>query len=58
MSDLKLKTDYPNSIVGDNKIRRIKQISVSLPALAALAHPGHIVCYAPGDSLPYRRDAS
>ncbi|AXG46914.1 hypothetical protein CKY06_02250 [Photorhabdus sp. S15-56] len=26
--------------------------------LAALAHPGHIVCYAPGDSLPCRRDAS
>lgn len=33
LSDLKLKTDYPDSIVGDNKIRRIKQISVSLPAL-------------------------
>ncbi|RAX09619.1 hypothetical protein CKY10_10630 [Photorhabdus sp. HUG-39] len=26
--------------------------------LAALAHPGRIVCYAPGDSLPCRRDAS
>ncbi len=26
--------------------------------LAALAHPGHIVCYAPGDSLLCRRDAS
>ncbi|MBS9435143.1 hypothetical protein EAE92_22090 [Photorhabdus hainanensis] len=26
--------------------------------LAALAHPGHIVLYAPGDSLPCRRDAS
>ncbi|WP_167405316.1 hypothetical protein [Photorhabdus bodei] len=26
--------------------------------LAALAHPGHIVTYAPGDSLPCRRDAS
>ncbi|RAW93359.1 hypothetical protein, partial [Photorhabdus laumondii] len=26
--------------------------------LAALTHPGHIVCYAPGDSLPCRRDAS
>ncbi|TDB53398.1 hypothetical protein C5468_06840 [Photorhabdus luminescens subsp. mexicana] len=25
--------------------------------LAALTHPGHIVIYAPGDSLPYRRDA-
>ncbi|KMW73432.1 hypothetical protein TI10_10265 [Photorhabdus luminescens subsp. luminescens] len=25
--------------------------------LAALAHPGHIVIYAPGDSLPCRRDA-
>ncbi|NHB62871.1 hypothetical protein C5472_17630 [Photorhabdus sp. RW14-46] len=26
--------------------------------LAALTHPGHIVTYAPGDSLPCRRDAS
>ncbi|OWO82005.1 hypothetical protein B5C26_10320 [Photorhabdus luminescens] len=26
--------------------------------LAALTHPGHIVPYAPGDSLPCRRDAS
>ncbi|WP_193493168.1 hypothetical protein [Photorhabdus bodei] len=26
--------------------------------LAALTHPGHIVSYAPGDSLPCRRDAS
>ncbi len=26
--------------------------------LAALAHPGHIVIYAPGDSLSCRRDAS
>ncbi|SCZ67481.1 hypothetical protein SAMN02982990_02756 [Photorhabdus luminescens] len=26
--------------------------------LAALTHPGHIVRYAPGDSLPCRRDAS
>ncbi len=26
--------------------------------LAALAHPSHIVIYAPGDSLPCRRDAS
>ncbi|MBS9434181.1 hypothetical protein EAE92_16840 [Photorhabdus hainanensis] len=26
--------------------------------LAALAHPGHIVIYAPGDSLPCRRDVS
>ncbi|WP_146747568.1 hypothetical protein [Photorhabdus laumondii] len=25
--------------------------------LAALTHPGHIVLYAPGDSLPCRRDA-
>ncbi|RAX06797.1 hypothetical protein CKY10_21225 [Photorhabdus sp. HUG-39] len=25
--------------------------------LAALAHPGHIVTYASGDSLPCRRDA-
>ncbi len=26
--------------------------------LAAFTHPGHIVIYAPGDSLPCRRDAS
>ncbi|CAQ82346.1 hypothetical transmembrane protein [Photorhabdus asymbiotica] len=26
--------------------------------LAALTHPGHRVIYAPGDSLPGRRDAS
>ncbi|MBS9423172.1 hypothetical protein EAE90_05465 [Photorhabdus caribbeanensis] len=26
--------------------------------LAALTHPGNIVCYAPGDSLPCRRDPS
>ncbi|NHB92883.1 hypothetical protein [Photorhabdus cinerea] len=26
--------------------------------LAALTHPGHIVRYAPGDSLPCRRDPS
>ncbi|WP_339374839.1 hypothetical protein [Photorhabdus australis] len=26
--------------------------------LAALTHPGHIVIYAPGDSLPCRREAS
>ncbi|WP_339374928.1 hypothetical protein [Photorhabdus australis] len=26
--------------------------------LAVLTHPGHIVCYAPGDSLPCRRDPS
>ncbi len=26
--------------------------------LAALAHPGHIVTYAPGDSLACRRDVS
>ncbi|WP_339374777.1 hypothetical protein [Photorhabdus australis] len=26
--------------------------------LAALTHPSHIVIYAPGDSLPCRRDAS
>ncbi|RAX09105.1 hypothetical protein CKY10_12705 [Photorhabdus sp. HUG-39] len=26
--------------------------------LAALTHPGHILIYAPGDSLPCRRDPS
>ncbi|WP_387689270.1 hypothetical protein [Photorhabdus sp. RM71S] len=37
-----------------------ERATLSLPhhMLAALAHPGHIVIYAPGDSLPCRLDAS
>ncbi|MGI9920198.1 neuraminidase-like domain-containing protein [Vibrio owensii] len=30
---LNIEADYPNTVVGDNKVRRIKQVSVSLPAL-------------------------
>ncbi len=33
LSPLKIKADYPDSVVGTDKIRRIKQVSVSLPAL-------------------------
>ncbi|WP_167405309.1 hypothetical protein [Photorhabdus bodei] len=39
-------------------IRYIPVIFQVASLLAALAHPGHIVTYAPGDSLPCRRDAS
>ncbi|TDB56232.1 hypothetical protein C5468_00620 [Photorhabdus luminescens subsp. mexicana] len=46
-------------------INLISQILIFIPVifqvaslLAALTHPGHIVIYAPGDSLPCRRDAS
>lgn len=30
---LDIEADYPDAVVGDNKVRRIKQVSVSLPAL-------------------------
>ncbi|ODS24949.1 hypothetical protein AB835_01430 [Candidatus Endobugula sertula] len=33
LSSLAIASDYPDSMVGDDKVRRIKQISVSLPAL-------------------------
>lgn len=33
LSALSITADYPDSVVGTNKVRRIKQISVSLPAL-------------------------
>ncbi|TDB60363.1 hypothetical protein C5467_07490 [Photorhabdus khanii subsp. guanajuatensis] len=39
-------------------VRYIPVIFQVASLLAALAHPGHIVIYAPGDSLPCRRDAS
>ncbi|WP_205068463.1 hypothetical protein [Photorhabdus bodei] len=44
----------------DNKISySLYPSSFKLPSLlAALTHPGHIVIYAPGDSLPCRRNAS
>ncbi|RAX00799.1 hypothetical protein CKY04_05595 [Photorhabdus sp. S8-52] len=45
--------------------KRGDQASINIPVifqaaslLAALTHPGHIVCYAPGDSLLCRRDTS
>ncbi|MBS9441745.1 hypothetical protein EAE89_08465 [Photorhabdus heterorhabditis] len=49
----------------DVKISLIPEANLFIPVifqvaslLAALTHPGHIVIYAPGDSLPCRRDAS
>ncbi|NDK98027.1 hypothetical protein [Photorhabdus bodei] len=39
-------------------VRFIPVIFQVASLLAALTHPGHIVIYAPGDSLPCRRDAS
>ncbi|WP_339374860.1 hypothetical protein [Photorhabdus australis] len=46
---------YSANITGRPYIPVIFQVA---SLLAALTHPGHIVLYAPGDSLPYRRDAS
>ncbi|RAW98940.1 hypothetical protein CKY04_10535 [Photorhabdus sp. S8-52] len=40
------------------RIRNIPVIFQVASLLAALTHPSHIVIYAPGDSLPCRRDAS
>ncbi len=33
LNALNIEVDYPDAVVGDNKVRRIKQVSVSLPAL-------------------------
>ncbi|RAW84633.1 hypothetical protein CKY01_20115 [Photorhabdus laumondii subsp. clarkei] len=41
-----------------NRYQYIPVIFQVASLLAALAHPGHIVIYAPEDSLPCRRDAS
>ncbi|MBL5950221.1 toxin [Enterobacter asburiae] len=51
LSDLNIAADYPDSITGSGKVRRIKNISVSLPALlgpyqdiqALLSYGGSIV---------------
>ncbi|EBD9557959.1 toxin [Salmonella enterica] len=51
LSDLNIAADYPDSITGTGKVRRIKSISVSLPALlgpyqdiqALLSYGGSIV---------------
>ncbi|AYB87750.1 hypothetical protein DZA58_08320 [Salmonella enterica subsp. enterica serovar Fresno] len=41
------------------ELHRIYTSSFELPlSLAALENPSHIVIYAPGDFLAYRRDAS
>ncbi|RAX09107.1 hypothetical protein CKY10_12715 [Photorhabdus sp. HUG-39] len=40
------------------EMRYIPVIFQVASLLAVLTHPGHIVIYAPGDSLPCRRDAS
>ncbi|TDB54517.1 hypothetical protein C5468_04965 [Photorhabdus luminescens subsp. mexicana] len=39
-------------------IKNIPVIFQAASLLAALTHPGHIVIYAPGDSLLCRRDAT
>ncbi|RAX14654.1 hypothetical protein [Photorhabdus bodei] len=57
---------YPNHRVGIFSLQKhllikkqvIPVIFQVASLLAALTHPGHIVIYAPGDSLPCRRDAS
>ncbi len=33
LNALNIEVDYPDAVVGDNKVRRIKQVSISLPAL-------------------------
>ncbi|PQQ27426.1 hypothetical protein C6H66_06915 [Photorhabdus hindustanensis] len=56
---LKLRTDFCNTFLQPCFISpNIPVIFQVASLLAALAHPGHIVTYAPGDSLPCRRDAS
>ncbi|MBS9437722.1 hypothetical protein EAE91_11260 [Photorhabdus noenieputensis] len=52
---LSLVTVYTVTFSGIIVIPVIFQVA---SLLAALDHPGHIVIYAPGDSLPCRRDAS
>ncbi|WP_167405347.1 hypothetical protein [Photorhabdus bodei] len=47
-----------SQLVRDMGLLYIPVILQVASLLAALAHPGHIVTYAPGDSLPCRRDAS
>ncbi|RAX13681.1 hypothetical protein [Photorhabdus bodei] len=52
---------YPNLVIVSLHVIVCSFIPVILQVvslLAALTHPGHIVIYAPGDSLPCRRDAS
>ncbi|MBS9438544.1 hypothetical protein EAE91_15735 [Photorhabdus noenieputensis] len=56
---LKLRTDFRNTFPQSCFISpNIPVIFQVASLLAALAHPGHIVTYAPGDSLPCRRDPS
>ncbi|MBS9440557.1 hypothetical protein EAE89_02000 [Photorhabdus heterorhabditis] len=47
-----------NSLVKIISISYIPVIFQVASLLAALTHPGHKVIYAPGDSLPCRRDPS
>ncbi|WP_323835415.1 DUF4225 domain-containing protein [Photorhabdus africana] len=49
---------YRENINGGVREGYIPVIFQVASLLAALTHPGHIVIYAPGDSLPCRRDAS
>ncbi|WP_167405322.1 hypothetical protein [Photorhabdus bodei] len=55
---MKLKPHYKRLGLVSTRYQLIPVIFQVASLLAALAHPGHIVCYAPGDSLPCRRDAS
>ncbi|WP_339374927.1 hypothetical protein [Photorhabdus australis] len=55
----RLKTYFYTSVTFiPLKLHYIPVIFQVASLLAALTHPGHIVIYALGDSLPCRRDAS
>ncbi len=56
MPEVLIKFYFTPGIISD--ARYIPVIFQVAFLLAALAHPGHIVIYAPGDSLPCRRDPS
>ncbi|WP_445494230.1 hypothetical protein [Photorhabdus sp. SF281] len=50
--------DIESTVAENRKNSDIPVIFQVAFLLAALTHPGYIVNYAPGDSLPCRRDAS
>ncbi|RAX13062.1 hypothetical protein CKY02_08705 [Photorhabdus bodei] len=56
MPEVLIKFYFTPGIISD--ARYIPVIFQVASLLAALAHPGHIVIYAPGDSFPCRRDPS
>ncbi|RAW97370.1 hypothetical protein CKY04_13115 [Photorhabdus sp. S8-52] len=55
MLEVLIKFYFTPGIISD--ARYIPVIFQVASLLAALAHPGHIVIYAPGDSLPCRRES-